>query len=174
MLRFLLILFIPLLFAGCATVPTALEGGPFADLTPKAALESEATGQRVRWGGSIVSVAPRRTETCFEILSRPLDGQSRPKQIDETYGRFLACASGFYDPAAYPIGREMTVIGTVQSPATLKIGEYEYRAPRVEVQRLYLWPKREIAYPSRYYDPFWDPWWGPWPYYRYPYHPYFW
>lgn len=166
---------ISLLAAGCATIPVALQDGPFADLTPRTALEAGATGQRVRWGGEIVAVNPRQRETCFEILSRPLDSQARPERTDETYGRFLACADGFFDPAAYPVGREMTFIGTVQPAATLRIGEYRYQAPRLDAQRQHLWPQRmEVPPYPRYYDPFWDPWWHPWPYYRWPYHPYFW
>lgn len=165
---------VSLVLVGCATVPVPLTRGPFADLTPKTALESGTIGQKVRWGGEIVSASPRPKETCFEILSRPLDGEARPKQTDETYGRFLGCADGFYDPAAYPANREITVVGTVQPAVTLRIGEYEYHAPRVEIRQLYLWPKWEVvAYPYRYYDPFWDPWRYPWPYYRYPFYPYF-
>jgi outer membrane lipoprotein len=163
MIRALLAASLLLQLTACATTPAPIAKGPFTPVSLKQALSNEAVGSRVRWGGMIVSVAPLKTESCFEILSRPLDSDGEPKQTDQTEGRFIACGAGFYDPAAYPSGREITFVGSVQAPAECKIGTYEFSCPRLAIESLHLWPKLESHY-YRYYDPFW----GPWPY-RYPY-----
>lgn len=156
---------LPLLTA-CATMPAPIDNGPFTPISLKQALSNEAVGSRVRWGGMIVSVAPLKTESCFEILSRPLDIYGEPNQTDQTEGRFIACGAGYYDPAAYPVGREITFVGSVQAPAECKIGTYEFSCPRLAIETLHLWPKLEP-----YYYRFFDPYWGPRPY-RSPYGPY--
>jgi outer membrane lipoprotein len=158
--------FVPLLFLGaCATTPLPINQGAFSAVAPPAALAKEAAGKRVRWGGTIISVAPSQKETCFEILSRPLYGDGEPKAVDATDGRFVACSPQFYDPAAYPAGRSMTVAGTVQAPVACKIGSFEGTCPRVEIEVLHLWPKREYSPMPCYYDPFWGPYWHPYPRY---------
>jgi outer membrane lipoprotein len=48
------------------------------------------------------------------MVSLPLDARARPRIVDQTYGRFEACAPGFFDPEIYEQRREMTVVGTVQ------------------------------------------------------------
>jgi outer membrane lipoprotein len=163
MIRALLTASLLLQLSACATTPAPIATGPFTPVSLKQALSNEAVGSRVRWGGMIVSVAPLKTESCFEILSRPLDSDGEPKQTDQTEGRFIACGAGFYDPAAYPAGREITFVGSVQAPAACKIGTYEFSCPRLAIESLHLWPKLEHHH-YHYYDPFW----GPWPY-RYPY-----
>jgi len=89
MIRALLATALLLLLTACATTPTAISRGPFSPVSLKQALSNEAEGSRVRWGGMIVSVAPLKTESCFEILSRPLDSDGEPKQTDQTEGRFI-------------------------------------------------------------------------------------
>jgi len=162
MIRALLSAALLLLLTACATTPSPIARGPFTPLSLKQALSSEAAGSRVRWGGMLISVAPLKAESCFEVLSRPLDSDGAPKQTDQTEGRFITCGAGFYDPAAYPAGREITFIGSVQAPAACMIGAVEFGCPRLAIESLYLWPKPE---PRHYY---YDPFWGPWPY-RYPY-----
>ena len=152
----------------CAKPPTMLSGGPFAEISVLEAQTRDLAGQRVRWGGSIVVTTPERDATCFEIVSRPLDREARPRRTDQSDGRFLACANGFFDPAVYAAGREATVVGALQTPTVGKIGEYEYRYPRVAAEHVFLWPKREPVEPYYVYgpwpDPFWYPFWRPWPY----------
>jgi len=163
---------LPIVMAGCVSVPKPLTGGHFINVTPAGAQTDHFVGQRVRWGGGIVTVEPGKSETCFEVVSRPLGSSMRPQDTDRTDGRFSACASGFYDPVVYAQGREVTFVGTLQNAIVRKLGEYEYRLPRVKAETVYLWPKREI-YPGwspYYYDPYWYGPWGPWPrWYWYPY-----
>jgi outer membrane lipoprotein len=149
-----------LALAGCATAPKPLQG----DFAVTAADAAAPDGQKVRWGGEIIRVVNASDRSCFEVLARPLDGSARPLRRDRSDGRFLACRSGFYDPAVFESGREITVTGTVDGSELRKVGDYDYRYPRVAADVIYLWTEREaIGYaPSPwFYDPFWRPWWGP-------------
>jgi len=150
--------------SGCFRPPAPL-AGTFPQISVSEAQRGGLTGERVRWGGTIVSNAPEQEETCFEILARPLSSEARPRRTDESQGRFIACTPGFYDPAVYCKGRELTVVGTLQQPEMRKIGEHEYQYPKVAAEKVYLWPKREPAQ-VYYYYPGWPDayWWGPWPY----------
>src|SRR5947199_413301 len=94
------------LAAGCASVPAPLAGSNFAAITPQQAatqpgLSANTGSQRVRWGGEILRVEPRANATCFEILSRELYPDARPNRRDHSEGRFIACKTGFFDPAVY-------------------------------------------------------------------------
>ena len=162
-----------LLLSSCMMPPPALrDGGTFADITVAQAQQHELSGQHVRWGGTIIKVTPHENQTCLEIVSRPLDDEARPVATDETFGRFLACSSGFYDPEVYREGRKVTIIGTLESSVVGKIGELSYHYPKVAAETVYLWPKLQ---PPRYVyqpiDPFWYPYYGPWPYGPWPYGP---
>ena len=154
------------LLGGCATIPKPLEGN-FTSLSTAAAQQGGAGGTRVRWGGEIIKTEPGPQQTCFYLLSRPLDSQARPEagSAGNNQGRFVACRDGFYDPEVFTRGRELTVTGTLHGAVTQKVGDYDYAYPRVVADVVYLWPKRVpmVRYPPGYYDPFWGPGpgWGP-------------
>ena len=164
MIRSLLSLALLPMLASCATTPLPLAPGPTSELSPQQALAKDSAGARVRWGGMIVSVTPFKSETCFEVLSRPLDSGGEPQLTDQTEGRFVACGAGFRDPAAFPAGRGISFVGTLQASVACKIGESEQRCPRLSIESLYLWPQAQPYY--------YDPYWGPWPYRhrRWPYY----
>jgi len=148
------------LLTGCATPPKPLQG-QFATISPRQAAEQDATNAVVRWGGRVVSVEPGQNHTCFEVLSTGLDGSSRPYwETDEVAGRFIACRTGFYDPALFEKNREVTFTGRIDGYETRRIGGYDYRFPRVAADVVYLWPIREyvdvVVQPSPW------PWWGWW------------
>lgn len=155
-----------LLLGGCATTPAPLKGSNFADISLQTAQSGQGIGQRIRWGGDIIETRPRQTDTCLEIVSRPLDDTARPEQTDKSPGRFIACVPGFLDPAVYAKDREVTVTGTLQAPEKGRIGEYPYTFARIAADYVQLWPKRQPQSNTGYpYDPFFDPFWSPWPYY---------
>ncbi|TAJ55648.1 MAG: hypothetical protein EPN60_01400 [Nevskiaceae bacterium] len=135
------VLGLSLLLGACAP-PQALRG-EFPKLTPTeaSALKAPPEGQKVRWGGVVLSMDNKAEQSCFEILARPLDSSSRPKQSDRNDGRFLACIPGFRDPKAYEGGREVTVVGTLSGSESRQIGEYPYQYPKVAATEVYLWPK---------------------------------
>jgi outer membrane lipoprotein len=159
-----LVITIAVALGGCATVPAPIAGDNFATVTPQQAVSQNASGQRVRWGGEIINVEPRADATCFEVLSRELWSDARPNRHDHSDGRFIACSKGFYDPAVYVRGRDLTVTGSLNGIEQHKVGEYNYTFPQVSADQVYLWPKREYVndyYGYGWYDPFWGPYWGP-------------
>jgi outer membrane lipoprotein len=129
------------LLAACATVPGPLRG-QYAAVYPAQAATSGATGARVRWGGQVVGVHNEANQSCFEIVGKALSHDGRPLMRDRSEGRFIACRAGFYDPAVFTAGREVTIVGTISSFETRRIGDYDYRYPRVSADAVYLWPER--------------------------------
>ena len=158
-IRTLLPLFAALALAACATQPLPLRG-QYTPITPHDAAARDFTGAVVRWGGRIVAVEPQANRTCFEMLSTQLDASGRPRWAsDEVGGRFIACRTGFYDPALFEQNREVTFAGRIDGYETRKIGGYDYRFPRLAADVVYLWPVRDhvdvIERPVPY-------WWGGW------------
>jgi outer membrane lipoprotein len=153
--------------AACATAPKPLQGS-FTPVNPRDAVGTPQVGAPVRWGGRIISTTPAQDSTCFQLVSRPLSGTGRPLSSapDATDGRFIACRAGFYDPAVFTEGREVTFVGRIEGYESTRIGDYDYRLPRVAADVVYLWPEvREVDvyYPYYYRDPFyWGPRWGWW------------
>ena len=101
------------MLAACARPPRPI-AGDFPSVQVSDVQSGAHAGERVRWGGMIVQTRPETDRTCFEMVSLPLDARARPRLVDQTYGRFEACAPGFYDPEIYEQQREVTVVGTVQ------------------------------------------------------------
>lgn len=163
---------------GCAATPRPLQGDFFAPITPDEAALEHRTGAYVRWGGQILSTSHDENETCFDVLSRPLDSRAKPERTDAMEGRYRACAPGFYDPAVYEEGRAITTTGVVVREATQHFDSFELQMPVVRADVVYLWPRR-IHYGSPYpfypyygwgwggapyfaYGSRWGPYWGPW------------
>ena len=142
--------------------PPARLVGEFSKTTIADAQQGGHEGEQVRWGVVIISTTPANDRTCMEILSFPLDRRARPRFVDASLGRFIACAPGFYDPKVFVVDRQVTVVGTLTTPSRGKVGDYDYPYPRVDAETIFLWPERRPAY---YY--------GPYPYgYSYPSSPY--
>jgi len=153
-----------LVLGACATAPAPLQGS-FTDVTPRAAAGAVQPGAPVRWGGRIIDTTPGADSTCFQLVSRPLGASGRPLSSapDATDGRFIACRAGFYDPAVFTEGREVTFVGRIDGVDSTRIGEYDYRLPRMTADVIYLWPEvTEVRMRhSPFYDPYWGPRWGP-------------
>ena len=155
-----------LALGACATAPQPLQG-TFPAVTPQQSVAMPQTGATVRWGGRIVETQPRQDRTCFQVVSMPLTATGRPDSdsADMTQGRFLACRIGFYDPAVFTAGRDVTFVGRIEGTDTVRIGEYDYPLPLVAADVVYLWPEvREVdvIMTSPYWGPHWGGRWGPW------------
>ncbi len=166
-------LVLALALAGCASrIPQTIRTAPAQPLTVAQAQQSpdRLKGQRVRWGGSIVSTVNLAQTTEIEVLSRPLDREGEPRTWLSGEGRFIARVSGFVDPAEYAKDRELTVEGPLMGLSTRKVGDYPYAYPVVAAETRYLWPQTEppSAYPYPWpwgwsgYGPWRGPWGGPW------------
>lgn len=142
--------------AGCATAPKPLQG-TFTSQSPQ---QAAGQGERVRWGGSVIDVEPQAARTCFQVLGKPLATNGRPREVDASEGRFLACRAGFYDPAVFAAGREVTVVGAIDGNETRSVGAYALQLPRIAADAIHLWPERIDRYER--YDPYW--FWSPFGY----------
>jgi len=129
-----------LLLAGCVTAPKPLQGD-YAPLSPNATKDSDS-GANVRWGGRVVSVEPQADRTCINVIAQPLSGNAQPDGSDISLGRFRACRAGFYDPAVFKANREVSFVGRVEGFDTVRIGDYDYRQPRMAADVVFLWPER--------------------------------
>ncbi|MEE7547124.1 Slp/YeaY family lipoprotein [Xanthomonas sp. Kuri4-1] len=167
--RLLLPVVAALSLAACATAPKPLQG-QFTPVSPRDSVASPQVGSPVRWGGKIIETQPGQGQTCFQLISRPLNASGRPdsSSADASDGRFVACRAGFYDPAVFEPGREVTFIGHIAGYQDTKIGEYDYKLPKIDADVVYLWPVvRQVevvpAYPYGPWGP-WDPWGPRWGY----------
>ncbi len=118
-------------------------------------------GKKVLWSGVIIDSVNLKEGTMIEVLQKPADMQGRPKDVDESEGRFLALHSGYLDVAIYNGGRKVTVAGEVQGKRIQPLGEIDYTYPLISAKEIHLWPveKEDKFYPY----PLWHyPWWyGP-------------
>lgn len=143
-----------LMLAGCVTTPRALQG-EYSTVEPGDAARAGTTGERVRWGGRIVKVEPMAAQSCFEVVGVRLGADGRPLARDQSYGRFLACRAGFYEPEIFKAGREVTLTGRIEGYEDRKVGEFDYRYPRIAADVVYLWPERRNVDVIVERSPFW-------------------
>jgi len=153
------------LMSACSTAPKPLRG-EFANIAPNEASSAERVGDKVRWGGEIVAIETLAGSSCFELLGKPLGDSARPTRADQTAGRFLACRDGFYDPALFEVGRDLTVVGTIEAIEPRPIGGFEYRYPKVKAEVIYLWPehstlRRPVGYWVGHHGNAWVGFWSP-------------
>lgn len=149
--------------AACMSLPAELAaGGPYAEIRPGEVQGGSYEQHRVRWGGAVIQTLPDGQRTCFEMSGLPLDSHGEPRDSDQSTGRFTACASGFYDPAIFSVGRYVTFTGKIEGSASHMIANQTYTFPKLEAGLVYLWPKRldvyYVPYPVYgypYYNPYW-------------------
>ena len=102
MKKFNLVLAIPLLIgtlfiSGCSSIPKALQVPENTSLTKFSQVRENSTnvkGNLARWGGVIAKVVNNVDNTMVEVVHFPLKSTSRPKQGNETQGRFRVYFSG--------------------------------------------------------------------------------
>jgi len=78
--------------------------------------------------------------------------------MGERSARSSACPNGLWAPEPLSAGRELTISGKIDGYETRKVGDYDYRYPRVAADVVYLWPERR-DYDDHYHG-YWGPGWG--------------
>lgn len=153
-----------LLLSACTSIPVEIRSAPPGDLQLEVVRQQPDThlGERVRWGGQIVSVDNGERETWVVMVARPLGLGGRPEDTDQSPGRFLARFDGFLDPATYKPERELTVSGRLEAPQTRSVGAYPYLYPVVRVEQSLLWEPLPDYPPGYWRSPYYDPWYYPW------------
>jgi outer membrane lipoprotein len=115
-------------------------------------------GKRVLLGGEIIQTYNKQEGTTIEVLQKRLNRWGRPRDEDDTEGRFLVFTERFLDPVVYSRGRKITIAGIVLGGHVEKIGEVDYVYPLLRAIEVHLWkdpssPVFVYPYPVWYY---WD------------------
>lgn len=160
-----LLFFAAALAGGCAVHgPLGPPEGP--EIAAARAEPAALRGSRVHWGGRIARVENRADVSLVEVVEQPLADSGRPRQTDQSGGRFIVLIDGFIDPVIYAVGKPISVVGTLIEPLDGKIGDYPYRFARLHAERHQLWPERQPVRVIYRYEA-WP--WGLYPYPRWPY-----
>lgn len=157
-----------LVSAGCAPIISRqLKKEVSRDITFKKVIKDPETykGKVVLLSGVILGSKNRKEGTLIEMLQKPADMEGRPKDVDESDGRFLALYDGYLDTAIYSRGREATVAGEIKGKRTLPLGEIEYAYPLILIREIHLFKaKKEERFHPYPYPYWWYPPWGCYPY----------
>jgi len=176
-LKWLSAFFLALALSSCSAMSQNVrkEADPSISFDELKGNTEEHVGKTVILGGYILEVRNLPRKTQIVVLQTPLDFQDRPKERDESQGRFLVMYDGFLDPEIYEKDRMITVGGPVLGRETLIVDGYSYPTIAVKPVDIHLWVKERRQtvpfFPSPFYDPFfYDPFY-PWPGpYRDPYY----
>lgn len=104
-------------------------------------------GKNILVGGQILAVNVRGGESWVEVLQKPLDWQQRPKDTDESLGRFLVRFESFADPAIYTAGKMITVVGEVLGKKVQPLREMDYAYPVLIPRDHHLWKPEDSSSP---------------------------
>lgn len=105
--------------------------------------------QMIILSGIVLKTENTKEGTLLQVLQRPAGFRGKPKDVDETSGRFLALDSRYLDVNVFTEGRAVTIAGEIQGKRTLPLDKTEYTYPLISVKELYLWPDT-----GRYNDPY--------------------
>ena len=97
-------------------------------------------GRTVLLGGEILGARRVQDGIELEMLQLPVNGDDPPtERRTDSQGRFLAVDRGGGDPASFPSGTRLTLVGAVTGEETRRLDESTYRYPTLEVKHLYVW-----------------------------------
>lgn len=110
---------------------------PFADVQQS---PDQYQGDTVIWGGKVIETQVKGDATEITVLQLELGNQDSPQDNDQSKGRFLIRSALFLDPALYPQGTLLTVVGRLQGSEKRLIGEMPYDYPVIEPTEIKKWP----------------------------------
>lgn len=100
------------------------------------------TGATVIFGGKIIAVDAKEDRTELLVLQLFLDGSDRPEDNDHSDGRFIVRSRQFLDPALYPKGTLITLVGQLEGSEERLIGQRPYRYPVIAPVEIKKWAPR--------------------------------
>jgi outer membrane lipoprotein len=118
--------------------------GTFSNLQKTPA---EYVGEVVLLGGRIIENKPSPGGSELLVLHLPTDGQGRPKDDDQSQGRYLIQSEQFLDPAIYEEDARLSVVGKLVGSEVRPIGSLDYVYPKLEAIEVKLWPETSYTYP---------------------------
>ena len=119
------------------TLSQVTYAGTFAQLQAE---PEKVMGETVMFGGKIIAASVMGDGTELTVLQLELSSSQRPGNSDQSKGRFLIRSDQFLDPAIYPDGTLITVVGKLIGSEERNIGQMAYRYPVVEPVEIKKWP----------------------------------
>lgn len=98
-------------------------------------------------GGKIISSEVSAADTRLLVLHLALDNSGRPRDEISSEGRFIIQTDQFTDPAIYPQGTLISVVGTVTGSEHRTIGQMDYEYPVIRLIEIKKWPPAESTEP---------------------------
>ena len=155
-----LLIFLFLISAGCVPlISRELRRELSPDITFKEVIKDPDAhkGKTILISGIILGSRNTKEGTLIEILQKPADMEGKPKDVDESDGRFLALYDGYLDTAIYSRGRDVAVAGEITGKRILPLGEIDYIYPLISIKEVHLFKVRKEE-GFRYHPyPYW--WW---------------
>ena len=155
--RLLYVLAVSTIASGCAlsSIEPTQTPSPLSVAQVRAALTDNETpnisaDEQVLWGGVILKAENLPDATQIEVLGYPLDRRQRPLSARNAQGRFIARIGGFVEPLDLPVGRSITVLGSLAEPLSGKVGEANYLYPLVVVDQSHLWRPQDLPQTPRF------------------------
>ena len=111
--------------------------GPFADVQRDSA---KYQGETMLLGGKVIETATRMGASEMVVLQLETGSRDRPKDNDQSQGRFLVRSAQFIDPAIFPLGTLVTVVGRLKGSEVRLIGEMSYAYPVIDIIEIKKWP----------------------------------
>ena len=111
-----LLMFFFLISAGCVPlISRELRREMSPDITFKDVIKNPDAhkGKTILISGIILGSKNTKKGTLIEILQKPANIDGRPKDVDDSDGRFLALYDGYLDTAIYSSGRDVAVAGEI-------------------------------------------------------------
>lgn len=148
----------------------SLDGSPSVAQVHQAA--DNYLSKKVRWGGIILNTENKHKTSWLTILAYPLSNHGEPHVSNQSSGRFIAIVEQFLEPLVYSRDRKITITGKLLRTEIIKVGEFPYAYPVVQVGLYYLWPV-EPELSDFDHQPYWwsDPWYDPYYPWHFPYFP---
>ena len=138
--------------AGSKVIPPELEKqiDPSVSFRDIQASPQALQGRTVLLGGEVLGARLVQDGVELEVLQLPVKADDPPtERRTESQGRFLAIDRAAGDPASFPPGTKVTLVGVVSGEETRRLDESTYRYPIVDVKHLYVWSEDTYRERSR-------------------------
>jgi len=98
-------------------------------------------------GGRVIATTPTDGGTEIVTLQLPIGSNDRPRDGDDSQGRFILKTQQFIDPALYPKDTLISVVAKLTGSEQRMIGEMAYRYPVLSIVEIKKWPPPETTGP---------------------------
>ena len=118
--------------------------GNFSELQAK---PQSYIGRVAIFGGKVLQTMVDDNVTEIMLLQFPLNRKDSPVNSDQSEGRFIVRSAKFIDPALYPAGTRITMVGRLVESRALPIGKMDYQYPVFELIEIKKWSAGDFGGP---------------------------